>query len=385
MKARQEAGERGGPRRPRHREHRSRSSAAATARGEHRQRASSSSSRSRRGSATADQVIGRLRGKLAKVEGIQLYLQAVQDVRVGGRSSRTQYQFTLQDPNLDELQRSWAPQASWSASRSCPQLRDVATDQQTAGLQLDVNIDRDTASRLGITPRKPSTMRCTTRSASARSPRSTRRSTSTASCSRCRAELPATDPEACCENLYASAPGDRHRRSRSTAIRTRATPALEHAALGQPPGPVPGGHALLQPRAGRRARPGRRRASTRPRRRDRACPPASTRAFQQGTAQAFQRRLAARPRPWLLILAALIAVYIVLGVLYESTIHPITILSTPPRPPASGALLALMLFKTGLQQHHRAHRDHPAHRHREEERDHDDRLVAIEAETRRRP
>ena len=97
--------------------------------------------------------------------------------------------------------------------------------------------------------------------------------------------------------------------------------------------------------------------------------PASVHAGFQGTAQAFQQSLASEP---LLILAALLAVYIVLGMLYESFIHPITILSTLPSA-GVGALLALLLSGTRAQ-HHRAHRHHPAHRHREEERDHDDRL-----------
>ena len=99
--------------------------------------------------------------------------------------------------------------------------------------------------------------------------------------------------------------------------------------------------------------------------------PPSIQASFQGTAQAFQASLANEP---LLILAAIVTVYIVLGVLYESYIHPITILSTLPSA-GVGALLALMLTRTRSQRH-RAHRHHPADRHREEERDHDDRLRA---------
>jgi multidrug efflux pump subunit AcrB len=100
--------------------------------------------------ATAEQVIARLRPKLAQVPGITVYLQAAQDIRVGGRSSRTQYQYTVQDANLAEL-RTWAPRLLKRLS-ALPQLKDVATDQQTSGLQANLWIDRDTASRMGISP-----------------------------------------------------------------------------------------------------------------------------------------------------------------------------------------------------------------------------------------
>ena len=85
------------------------------------------------------------------MQGIQLFLQSVQDVRMGGRLARTQYQYTLQDANLDEL-RSGAPRMV-AALRKLPELKDVNTDQQTAGLELDVDVDRDTAARLGVTMR----------------------------------------------------------------------------------------------------------------------------------------------------------------------------------------------------------------------------------------
>ena len=99
---------------------------------------------------SADQVINELRPQLARVPGIQAFLQSVQDVRMGGRTSRTQYQYSLQDANLDELSQ-WAPRMV-DKLRSLPELRDVASDQQTAGLQLSGTIDRDTAARLGVTP-----------------------------------------------------------------------------------------------------------------------------------------------------------------------------------------------------------------------------------------
>ena len=99
---------------------------------------------------SADELIARLRPKLSKIEGINLFLQSIQDVRVGGRLARTQYQYTVEDANLAELNK-WAPRML-AALRKLPELTDVNTDQQTNGLQLDVTIDRDTASRLGISP-----------------------------------------------------------------------------------------------------------------------------------------------------------------------------------------------------------------------------------------
>ncbi|HXN42241.1 MAG TPA: efflux RND transporter permease subunit, partial [Myxococcaceae bacterium] len=100
--------------------------------------------------ASADQIIARLRPKLAQVPGINVYLQAVQDVRMGGRLARTQYQYALQDANLDELLQ-WAPRLLQKL-QTLPELKDVASDQQVAGLQISLKIDRDTAARLGIAP-----------------------------------------------------------------------------------------------------------------------------------------------------------------------------------------------------------------------------------------
>src|SRR5439155_2414633 len=97
----------------------------------------------------ADQVITELRPKLARVSGIQMFLQNVQDVRLGGRPGAAQYQYTVVDANLDELNE-WAPKVL-AKLKTLPQLRDVNSDQQTQGLQLNVQIDRDTAARLGIT------------------------------------------------------------------------------------------------------------------------------------------------------------------------------------------------------------------------------------------
>src|SRR5262249_50861461 len=102
------------------------------------------------GRASAEQVIARLRARLFGTPGIALHLQSVQDLRMGGRFTRTQYQYTLKDADLAELNR-WAPRTLAALAR-LPELRDVASDQQTAALELDVVIDRDSAARLGVLP-----------------------------------------------------------------------------------------------------------------------------------------------------------------------------------------------------------------------------------------
>ena len=100
--------------------------------------------------ASAQQIITRLRPQLEKVQGARLFMQAAQDVRLGGRPTRTQFEFTLQDANLDELNE-WAPKIL-AKMKTLPELRDVATDQQTEGTTLQLEINRDTASRYGIQP-----------------------------------------------------------------------------------------------------------------------------------------------------------------------------------------------------------------------------------------
>ena len=103
----------------------------------------------RPGRVSADQVVNRLRRKLTSVPGATLYLQAQQDIQIGGRGGAAQYQYTLSDENLNEL-NTWAPQLL-ARMRAMPELRDVSTDQQNQGLAANLVIDRDTASRLGIT------------------------------------------------------------------------------------------------------------------------------------------------------------------------------------------------------------------------------------------
>ncbi len=280
----------------------------------------------------ADEVITELRPQLARVLGVQMFLQSVQDVRLGGRSSRTQYQFSLQGADLSEV-ATWAPRMM-EKMRGLPELRDVTTDQQTAGLELRGVIDRDTSARLGVTP---TLIDQTLYDAFGQRQVSTLFTPTT----QYRVVLEvdpkvATGPDAL-DHIFLRPPGlDPAPLSTFVRFQPGATllsvnhqgqfPAVTlsfnlapNVALGQAVAAVQKAKAEIGL-------------------------PASIRADFQGTAQAFNKSLAAMP---LLILAALLAVYIVLGVLYESFVHPVTILSTLPSA-GVGALLALMLFKSEL-------------------------------------
>jgi multidrug efflux pump len=281
---------------------------------------------------SADQVIDRLRGKLPRVPGAMLFLQAVQDVRIGGRQSNAQYQYTLQSPNLDEL-NAFAPQML-TKLRGLDKLRDVATDQQNRGLQAKLVIDRDTASRLGVAARAVDDSLYDAFG---------QRQVSTVFTERnqYRVVLEVApdyqqNPDAL-TGAYVRTPAGAHV---PLSAFTRMAPGITPLAVshqGQYPSvtlsfnlapTVALGDAVKAIEDVERG----------------IGLPASIRAAFQGTAQAFQASLANQPA---LILAALVAVYIVLGVLYESFIHPITILSTLPSA-GVGALLALLLCKTDL-------------------------------------
>jgi hydrophobe/amphiphile efflux-1 (HAE1) family protein len=278
---------------------------------------------------SADEIVARLRSKLAQVRGVNLYLQAAQDVRIGGRSSRTQYQYTLQDADLDEL-RAWAPRML-EQLRKIPELKDVVSDQQTAGLQLSLGIDRDTASRVGVTPQLIDDTLY-----DAYGQRQV--ATTYTQLNQYRVVLEVSpslqrNPDDL-DQLYVGGPGG-NVPLRSLTHRSISTTPLSINHQGQFPsitlsfnlGP---GIALGQ-------------AVTAIHRAELAIgmPPSVHAAFS-GTAQAFSDSLASQP---FLIGAALLTVYIVLGVLYESYIHPITILSTLPSA-GIGALLALLVFHT---------------------------------------
>jgi hydrophobe/amphiphile efflux-1 (HAE1) family protein len=279
---------------------------------------------------SVDQVIARLRVKLAQVEGINVYLQAVQDVSVGGRRSRTQYQYTLQDPDLGELQQ-WAPRVL-DKLRKLPQLKDVASDQQMSALQATVKIDRDTAARLGITPQA---IDDTLYDAFGQR----QVSTVFAQLNQYRVILEVkpeyqANPDALKLLYVRSSSGEQVPLSAFTHFETTLTSlAVNHQgqfpaitlSFNLAPGVALGDAVKAIYQAEQELRL-----------------PGSLRASFQGTAQAFLASLSTEP---FLILAALIAVYIVLGVLYESYIHPLTILSTLPSA-GVGALLALMVCNT---------------------------------------
>jgi multidrug efflux pump len=280
----------------------------------------------------AAQVMARLRPKLATVPGASLFLQTVQDLRVGGRLSGAAYQFTLQGEDLQELNL-WAPRMVHKL-QTLPGLVDVNSDQQNRGLQASLVIDRDTAARLGVTPqmiddtlydafgqRQVSTMY-----------------TQLNQYHVVMEVAPAfwQDPETLRDIYVRSTTGKQVPLSAFTHFEPTTT-ALAVNHQGQFPAItlsfnlVPGvalGDAVTEIEAAERA----------------IGLPGSIHATFQGTAQAFQESLA---NELLLILAALVAVYIVLGILYESYIHPLTILSTLPSA-GVGALLALLLCGTDL-------------------------------------
>ena len=281
---------------------------------------------------TAAEVMARLRPKLTTVPGASLYLQAVQDIRVGGRLSNALFQFTLQGDDLRELNR-WAPRVQRKL-QELPSLVDVSSDAQNRGLEASLVIDRDTASRLGITPqliddtlydafgqRQVSTMYTELNQyhvvmevapAFWQSPETLE-------------DIyvrPATGAPVPLAAFTHFAPG-----TTALAVNHQGQFPAITLSFNLAPG-VALGDAVAAIEAAVR---------------DLGLPAGIHSSFQ-GTAQAFQASLANEP---LLILAALVTVYIVLGVLYESYIHPLTILSTLPSA-GVGAILALLLCRTDL-------------------------------------
>jgi multidrug efflux pump len=327
---------------------------------------------------SASDVIRRLQPALAGVEGITLFMQPVQDLSVEDRVSRTQFQYSLEDANPDEL-NFWAPQLVQKL-QALPQLRDCASDQQNGGLQASLIIDRNTASRLGITSqtiddtlydafgqRQVSTiftqlnqyhvvMEVTpnlqldpgslndiyVKSAIGPPPAGTGAQPPPAnptSSVNSQATTPSVNSPAATTQTPANSPGPGNGQvplSSFSHFETRQTPlAINHQ--GQFPVVtlsfnLAPGYALGDA------------VSAIEEVKKEIGMPASIQAGFQGTAQAFRASLTNEP---LLILAAIVTVYIVLGVLYESYIHPVTILSTLPSA-GVGAILALLLCHTEL-------------------------------------
>jgi len=280
-------------------------------------------------SESAQEIIARLQPKLQQVEGIQIFLQPVQDLQIESRLSRTQYQYTLEDADPRELAE-WGPKVV-DKLQQLPQLRDVASDQQTAGLQEKLDIDRDTAARLGILPQSID---------DALYDAFGQRQVSTIFTQlnqyRVILEVRPEDqenPEALKRLYLKSSTGDQVPLSAFAHFEQAQSPlSINHQgqfpavtlSFNLAPGVALGEavDAISKVEAEMGLPPG-------------------VRAGFSGTAQAFSESLASEP---ILILAALLTVYIVLGVLYESYIHPVTILSTLPSA-GVGALLALMLTR----------------------------------------
>jgi multidrug efflux pump len=281
---------------------------------------------------SADQVMARLRGKLARVPGARLFMQAFQDLRVGGRLSGAQYQFTLQGDNVRELNE-WAPRVL-NKMRSLPILTDVNSDQQDRGLEASLVIDRATASRLGI-----STAAIDDTLYDAFGQRQV--STMYKQLNQYHVVLEVGS------DFWQNPDGLKYIYVRSANRTLVPLSAFTHYAPSNAPLTV--NHQGLFPAItiSFNLTPGTALgdAVTAVERATREIGlPAAIRGSFQGTAQAFQDSLQSQP---VLIAAALVAVYIVLGVLYESYIHPITILSTLPSA-GVGALLALLLCGTEL-------------------------------------
>ena len=280
--------------------------------------------------ADAQHIIARLRPQVATVEGARLFMQASQDVRLGGRATRTQFEYTLQDANLEELNE-WAPKIL-ARMQKLPELRDVATDQQTQGTTLTMSINRDTASRYGI---QPQLIDDTLYDAFGQR-QVTQYFTQLNSYHVILEILPGLQGDIDTLNkLYIKSPVTGEQVPLSVFAKWTSTPVrpLSISHQGQFPA-ITISFNLAQDVALGQATNAVQQTML-----DLGAPATLSSSFQ-GTAQAFQQSLGTVP---LLILAALVVVYLILGVLYESYIHPITILSTLPSA-GVGALLMLMLF-----------------------------------------
>ncbi|MGA2487047.1 MAG: efflux RND transporter permease subunit, partial [Roseiarcus sp.] len=279
---------------------------------------------------TADQVIARLGPQLDKVEGAKLFMQVAQDLTVGGRASRTQYQYTLQGSDSDAL-NAWAPKML-AKLQTLPELRDVATDQQTAGTTLTLTFDRDQAARYGLTAQ---TIDDTLFDAFGQR-QIAQYFTQLSSYEVIMELLPSLQNDlTTLDRVFLRSPTTNGEVPLSEFAKWTTTPvqplSISHqgqfpaitisfnlapgVALGQATSAVQRAQSDLQI-------------------------PATIIASFQGNAQAFQDSLAT---VWMLIVAALVVVYLILGILYESYIHPITIISTLPSA-GVGAIATLMLF-----------------------------------------
>jgi multidrug efflux pump subunit AcrB len=282
--------------------------------------------------ATAEQVIARIRKKVADIQGAQFYMQVPQNITVGGRLSRTQYQYTLTDTSSDELNH-WAPILEKEMGK-LPELQDVASDQQNAAAHLAIDINRDTASRLGLSAnlidqtlydafgqRQVATIYTSTNQYKVVLEVQPRFQSDPNLLSKIYVATP-TGVEVPLSSFARFAEKTEPLMINHQGIFPAVTLSfnLAHgAALGQAVNAI---QAIT----------------------DRLRVPPTLNTSFQGTAQAFQASLSSMP---LLVAAAILVVYIVLGILYESYIHPLTILSALPSA-GVGALLLLMLLHYDL-------------------------------------
>jgi len=279
---------------------------------------------------SAERIVARLRKELGKEPGANLFLTPVQDIRVGGRQSNATYQYTIQADDLAEL-TTWEPRIRQALSQ-LPELVDVNTDQQNKGLSTSLVIDRDAAARLGVTPKL---IDATLNDAFAQRTVSTIYSPRNQYYVVMEAAPEYWQSADALNQMYVSAQGGAQVPLSMFAryLPTETSLAVNHHSqfvASTISFNLPEGVSLSQATQAiddALARIG---------------VPTTVRGSFQGSARAFRAALATQP---VLILAALLTLYIVLGVLYESCVHPLTILSTLPSA-GVGALVALMLFRT---------------------------------------
>jgi HAE1 family hydrophobic/amphiphilic exporter-1 len=284
--------------------------------------------------ATADQVITRLRPKLAELVGVQTFLQAAQDINVGGRVGQAQYQYTLADSDLTELD-TWAPRLL-AALKNVPELTDVSSDQQSQGVAVNLAIDRDAAARFGISPTNIDTAIYELIGQDEVTQYYTQQN-SYHVIVEAPPGLQATPDLFNSVYLLSPITGENIPLSLFVKADPTATNSLTVSHQDEYPAATlsfnlaPGVALSQATQVVKTAR-------------DKLGAPVTLTGSFQGTAQAFQQSLADEP---ILIGAALLAVYVILGVLYESFIHPLTILSTLPSA-GLGALLALLAVGQNL-------------------------------------
>jgi multidrug efflux pump len=279
---------------------------------------------------SAQEIIARLRPKTSHVPGAQLFLTAVQDVRVGGRQSNAEYQYTLQGDNVADVM-SWSPKLA-KAMQKMKEIKDVSSDQQNQGLQASVIIDRQTAARLGVSL---ASIDSTLYDAFGQRQVSVMYSGMNQYHVVMEVDPKYSRSPAALSSVYVHS-------SNGSEIPLS---AFAHFGVDQTPLSVPHQGQFPAVTISFNLSPGVSLGDAtnaiEAEERKMGMPSTIHPGFQ-GTAQAFQQSLANEP---MLILAALLAVYIVLGILYESLVHPVTILSTIPSA-GVGALIALLLTNT---------------------------------------